>query len=91
MRIIRMPVLVSQYGEPASTTYWRISRGEQVPPVKLGPRAAGWIEEEVEQVARARAAGKSTEEIRALVRRLVEARKQGAPGGAVDEVSGQQP
>ena len=44
MRFAKMAA-VSQIAaaEPKSTIYWRISRGEFVPPIKQGARAAAFI------------------------------------------------
>ena len=84
MRLAKMRAISREYGEPESTIYWRVSLGTFAPPIKQGPRAAAFIVEEVEAVMRARAAGASTEEIKALVRRLVADRKAAAP--AIDSV-----
>ena len=48
------------------------------PPVKIGARASAWLEHEVEAVNAARAAGKSDDEIRELVAKLVAARSKAA-------------
>lgn len=48
-RIIRLPVVQGKTGLPRSTLYGKIQQGEFPPPIKLGPRASGWIEEEVDQ------------------------------------------
>jgi prophage regulatory protein len=44
-------------------------------PIKLGPRMVGWLAREVTAVNQARIAGKSDEEIRALLARLMHARR----------------
>lgn len=46
------------------------------PPVKIGAHAVGWVEREVDEVLKARIAGQSDDEIRALVSRLIKARSQ---------------
>ena len=76
MRFAKMPEVSRIVAEPKSTIYWRISRGEFVPPIKQGERAAAFIVEEIDEVMRARAAGASGDEIRALVRKLVEGRRR---------------
>lgn len=75
MNFAKMPAVSQKTAEPKSTIYWRISLGEFVPPVKQGERSAAWIVEEVDELMRARAAGATREEIKALVRRLVSARR----------------
>ena len=62
-------------GYSRSTLYLRISQGLWTHPVKIGPRAVGWPDHEVTALNFARIAGKSDEEIRALVKRLEAARK----------------
>ena len=78
MRFAKMPAVSQQVAEPSSTIYWRISRGEFVPPFKQGERAAAFDLDEVEQIQRARAAGVTRDEICALVRKLVDARRAAA-------------
>ena len=78
MQFAKMPEVSRRTAEPVSTIYWRIGRGEFVPPIKQGERAAAFILEEIDAVMRARAAGASVEEIRALVRKLVAARRMAA-------------
>lgn len=78
MRFAKMPAVLQQYGEPKSTLYWRIKRGEFPPSIKQGERSAAWIVEEIEALMQARAAGASVEEVRALVARLVADRQRPA-------------
>ena len=78
MRLEKMRALSQRIAEPVSTIYWRISRGEFVPAIKQGERAAAFIVEETDAVIRARAAGATREEICALVRKLVAARRMAA-------------
>ncbi len=77
MRFEKLPELSRRIAQPKSTIYWRIGKGEFVPPIKQGERAAAWIVEEVDEIMRAQAAGASGDEIRALVRKLVADRKGG--------------
>ncbi|SEN73906.1 transcriptional regulator, AlpA family [Nitrosospira multiformis] len=74
-KILRGPVVDSSTGERRSTRYARISKGLFPKPIKLGPRSVGWLESEVEAINAARAAGKTDDEIRALVLKLEAARK----------------
>lgn len=73
--IMRIPKVKSVSGLSRSTIYLRIAQGLWTKPVSLGPRAVGWPSEEVEAINAARIAGKSDEEVRRLVTRLEEARK----------------
>ena len=74
MRFMKMPTVSAKMAEPKSTIYWRIGRGEFVTPIKQGPRAAAFIEAEIDAIAEARAAGASVAQIRELVRELHAAR-----------------
>jgi len=64
----------AQFGIGNSTLYEWIGRGLMPPGVALGLRSVGWPAHELDAVAAARIAGKSEEEIRALVRELIAAR-----------------
>jgi prophage regulatory protein len=81
-RILRLPAVKSETGNSRSTHYLRIAQGLFTKPVSLGPRAVGWPSSEVEAINAARIAGKSDEEIRALVVKLEAARKSGFTLGA---------
>jgi prophage regulatory protein len=76
----RVPGVTTASGEGRSTLYSRISQGLWTKPVRLGPRSVGWPEYEVEALIAARIAGKSDEEIRALVLELEAARKDVGSG-----------
>lgn len=75
-RILRGPAVDDKTGSSRSTRYNRISEGLFPQGVRLGPRSVGWPEEEVDALNAALIAGKSDEEIRALVRKLHAARKE---------------
>jgi prophage regulatory protein len=47
-KILRKPEVVAKTGMPNSTLYAAIARGEFPAPLKLGVRASGWLESEVE-------------------------------------------
>ena len=74
IKILRMPSVEDASGYANSTLYLRISEGLWTPPVSLGARAVGWPSSEVAALNAARIAGKTADEIRALVKRLVAAR-----------------
>jgi prophage regulatory protein len=74
-KILRLPAVKSESGLSRSTIYLRISEGLWTKPVSLGPRAVGWPSDEVAALNAARIAGKTEDEIRALVARMESARK----------------
>jgi len=73
--ILRLPAVLHERGRSRSTHYLDIQQGLFTKPVALGARAVGWPEQEVVAINEARIAGRSEEEIRALVKQL-EARRQ---------------
>jgi len=73
--ILRIPTVKSESGLSRSTIYLRIAQGLWTKPVSLGARAVGWPSHEVAAINAARIAGKTDEEIRALVATLEAARK----------------
>ncbi|MBK8161808.1 MAG: AlpA family phage regulatory protein [Gammaproteobacteria bacterium] len=78
LRILREPATCNKVGRARSTVRKDIQKGVFPPPISLGPRCSGWPEHEVDAVLEARIAGKSEEEVHALVRRLIAARKTAA-------------
>jgi prophage regulatory protein len=72
--ILRRRAVEHATGKPRSTLYEDIAAGLMVPPVPIGVRAVGWPSDEVEAINAARIAGKSPDEIRELVARLVSRR-----------------
>jgi len=66
----------AQFGIANSTLYDWIERGLMVPGVQLGIRSVAFPAHELNAIAAARCAGKSEDDIRALVRDLVAARAQ---------------
>ena len=73
--IYRLPAVKTESGYSRSTIYLRIAQGLWTKQVSLGPRCVGWPAHEVEALNAARIAGKTDEEIRALVVKLEAARK----------------
>ena len=65
--ILRRRQVETESGYSRSTIYLRISQGLWPKPVSLGPRAVGWPAAEVAAINAARIAGKSDDDIRALV------------------------
>ena len=76
--ILRLPAAKTESGYSRSTIYLRISQGLWTKQVSLGPRCVGWPAHEVAALNAARIAGKTDEEIRALVVKLEAARKAAA-------------
>lgn len=76
--ILRLPSVTAETGVSRSTHYLRIAQGLFTKPVSLGARAVGWPSSEVTALNAARIAGKTDEEIRALVVKLEAARKAAA-------------
>ena len=74
--ILRLPAVRALCGYSRSTIYLRIAQGLWPKPVSLGPRSVGWPETEVAAVNGARIAGKSDDEIRTLVARLMDDRRR---------------
>jgi prophage regulatory protein len=73
--ILRIPAAKLESGYSRSTIYSRIAQGLWPKQVRLGPRCIGWPAHEVATLNAARIAGKTDEEIRALVLKLEAARK----------------
>ena len=73
--ILRIPDVKSKSGLSRSTIYLRIAQGLWTKPVSLGGRAVGWPSDEVAAINAARIAGKTDEEVRALVAKLEVSRK----------------
>jgi prophage regulatory protein len=72
--ILRLPEVLKQRGRSRSAHYLDIQQGLFTPPVHIGLRAVGWPACELELLNAARIAGKSEDDIRALVADLVTAR-----------------
>ncbi len=76
--ILRLPAVLRERGRSRSAHYLDIQQGLFTRPVAIGLRAVGWPLGEVTTLNAARIAGKSDEEIRALVVKLEAARKAAA-------------
>jgi prophage regulatory protein len=71
IQVNRRPEVERRTGQGRSSIYAAIADGLFPPPVKIGARAVGWISHEVDAINAARAAGKTQDEIKDLVKRLV--------------------
>lgn len=69
-RILRLPDVVKMTGLKRSTIYLHISQGIFPKPIPLGPRAVGWIVNEIELILEARISDKCNQEIVKLVERI---------------------
>lgn len=74
--ILRRKQVEAASGDSRSTIYVKISQGLWTKQVRLGDRSVGWPAYEVAAINRARIAGKTDPEIRALVARLEQARSE---------------
>ncbi|MCX7241190.1 MAG: AlpA family phage regulatory protein [Burkholderiales bacterium] len=71
MGILRIQSVKGEMGHRShASIYNAINHGLFTKPVKIGQRAVGWPDSEVEAINAARIAGKSEAEIRELVKRL---------------------
>lgn len=76
LRMQRRRQIESDTGMRRSTLYDHIRRGIFVPPIRLGANSVAWLEHETQAILAARVAGKSDDDIRALVKELVATRTE---------------
>jgi len=76
--ILRLPEVLRERGRSRSAHYLDIQQGLFTRQVAIGMRAVGWPADEVAILNAARIAGKTDDEIRALVEQLESARKSRA-------------
>lgn len=81
-RICRKADVLNLLRISKSAFYNRISDGLFPPPISLGGRAKGWVEQEVQATLNAMVSGKSKEELRALVSQIVSERSNAGQGEA---------
>ncbi len=74
LALLRRKRVEAESGQSRSTLYARIAQGLYTKPVRIGPRAVRWPAGEVAALNAARIAGRSDDEIRALVLKLEAAR-----------------
>jgi prophage regulatory protein len=75
LQIHRLPQVAATLGLSRSTVWLRVKQKELTPPVRLGSRAVGWPANEISAINAARIAGKTGNEIREIVARLVAERQ----------------
>ena len=79
MSILRMSALKAETGfNSHASVYTGVHEGLFTVPVRIGQRAVGWPDHEVKAINAARIAGKSDDEIRALVKKLHTERMAGS-------------
>lgn len=66
-KILRLKDIKTKFGLSKSSIYSLISNGYFPRGFKIGVRAVGWLEPEIERVLNARAEGKTEEQIKILV------------------------
>ena len=74
--LIRIKKVEEKTGLKKSMVYDLISKQEFVTSIKIGERAVAWVSSEIDAINAARMAGKSADEIRQLVKTLMERRQQ---------------
>jgi len=75
--IVKRPAARNQLGISNSTFFTHIKKGLVAPGINLGDRAVGYLQHELDAVLSARIAGCSNEEIKLLVKNLIEERQAG--------------
>ena len=76
-KIQRLPMLQSEVGLSRSSVYGHIAKGLLPKPIQISSRAVAWLSHETDAILSARIAGKSDDEIRALVLELTAQRAKG--------------
>lgn len=76
IRMLRIPVVCDRFGVPRSTFYRDVKLGLCTTPVKIGEKSSALPQHEVDAINAARLAGKTRDEIRALVKDLIAARTE---------------
>ena len=75
LNLLSLSETLAQRCKSRATHYRDINSGLYPPPVRVGKRAVAWPSHEVDQIIAGQIAGLSDEQIRVLVKRIVEARK----------------
>ena len=74
LKLERLPSVLSRRSDGRSSLYLDIQRGVWTPPIRMG-RASAWPEHETQALLAARIAGASDDQLKQLVRDLLEQRK----------------
>ncbi|ABM04211.1 phage transcriptional regulator, AlpA [Psychromonas ingrahamii 37] len=73
--VVKKPSVLEQFAFSNSTLFNQINKGLMPPGIHLGDRAVGYLQHELDAVLSARIAGCSNEEIKLLVKNLIEERQ----------------
>lgn len=74
--LLRLPDVMQATGLSRASVYLNASNGLITTPIKIGQRSAAWPESEIEAINRARIAGKSENDIKVLVTKLLRERSE---------------
>jgi len=74
--LLKLPKVLSITAKSKSSLYNDINAGLFISPALIGARAVAWPKNEVESLINAQIAGKTPEEIKLLVKVLIEKRKE---------------
>ena len=75
--LLRKPAVKAEFGYPSDTSITSaVNAGVLTTPVRLGTRSIGWPDYEIKAIVNARIAGKTDDDIRALVQRMHTQRNQ---------------
>ena len=77
-RLLRLGDVGAIFGLKKSALHARVAAGLLPAPIRLGTRTARYLSSEIESIMIAIVRGASDDELKALVKRLVAARSQGA-------------
>jgi prophage regulatory protein len=76
--LIRKPSVLTSFGISKTTLHSRINDGLITPPISIGGRCVAFPSNEIESLISAQIAGKTPDEMRLLVKVLIEKRIEGA-------------
>ena len=79
VQIVRLPQVLQRRGRGRSAHYEDISKGLFTRPVRIGARAVGWPDYEIDALIAAQVASSPPGTLRQLVQQLEERRKSVAP------------
>lgn len=79
VQIVRLPQVLQRRGRGRSAHYEDISKGLFTRPVRIGARAVGWPDYEIDALIAAQVASTPPTGLRGLVQQLEERRKSAAP------------
>lgn len=88
MAILRLPSVKAEFGNRShASVYNAVRDGLLTQQIRTGQRSVGWPSHEVEAIVAARIAGKTNDEIRALVRELHAQRQQSVQPDPTQHIS----